>query len=100
MGKAEAAGSPHIGVVLIAKRVHGSLPCKDLPLALKLYLGGLQVHLLSLQVILLPLEVGRTATGTLVWWHEPRHLLDKNLTINVVAHAWRGAVINIIGVVL
>ena len=38
--------------------------------------------------------------GTLVQWREPRHLLGKNLTINVVAHAWRGAAVDVIGVVL
>ena len=39
MGKAEATGSPHVGVVVI-ERVWGLLLFKVLPLALELYLSG------------------------------------------------------------
>ena len=59
-----------------------------------------KVHLPSPQVILLLLEVGRTMAGTLVRWREPRRILGKNLTIDVVAHAWRSAIVNVIGVIL
>ena len=51
-------------------------------------------------MILLLLEVGRVTIGTQVRWREPGRLLGKNLTIDVVKHAWRGAVVDVIGVVL
>jgi hypothetical protein len=76
-----------VGIVVIAKRVRGSLRRKVLPLALELCLGGLQVHLLSAQVVCLLLKVGHAAVGTLVRWCEPRHLFGKIVTIDVVAHA-------------
>jgi hypothetical protein len=38
-----------------------------------------------------------TATGTLVRRRELRRLLSGNLTVNVVAHAWRGVAVNVIG---
>jgi hypothetical protein len=61
IGEAEAAGNPCAGVVDITKRVCGVLPHKVLPLALELYLGGLQVHLSSAQVVCLLLKVGLVA---------------------------------------
>jgi hypothetical protein len=100
VGKAEATRSPHVGIVIIVERMHCSLPCKVLPLVLELCLGGLLVHLPSAQAVRLLLKVGRTAVGTLVWWHEPRHLLRLNLTVDVVAHARRVVVVNVIGVIL
>jgi hypothetical protein len=41
--------------------VHDLLPRKVLPLALELCLGGLQVHLLSSQVVYLLMKVGHAA---------------------------------------
>jgi hypothetical protein len=38
--------------------------------------------------------------GTLVYWHEPERILRQNLTVDVVAHAWRGIVVDVIRVVL
>ena len=69
-------------------------------MALKLYLSGLQVHLSSSQAILLLLKVGRMAAGTLVRWHEPGRLLGKNLTVNVVTHAWQGVAVDVVEVIL
>jgi hypothetical protein len=66
MGEVEAAGSPYAGIVIIAERVRILLSRKVLPLVLELYLGGLQVHLSSLQAVRLFLEVGHVAVGTLV----------------------------------
>jgi hypothetical protein len=88
-GEAEAARSPCAGIIVIAERVRGLLPCKVLPLTLELCLGGLQVHLPSAQAVHLLLKVGRVATGTLVRWHEPGRLLRLNLAVDVVAHAQR-----------
>ena len=45
-------------------------------------------------------KVVHAATETLVWWHELRCLISENLTINVVAHSWRGVAVNFIRVVL
>jgi hypothetical protein len=59
-----------VGVIIIAKGLHDLLPCKVLPLALKLCLGGLEVHLLSLQVFCLLVKVVRAAVGTQVRWCE------------------------------
>jgi hypothetical protein len=73
---------------------------KVLPLALELYLSGLQVHLPTSQAVRLLLKVGRMAMGTLVWWHDPRSLLSKILAIDVVAHAWWGMVVDVVGVIL
>jgi hypothetical protein len=75
MGEAEAAGSPHAGIVIIAERVHILLPHKVLPLVLELCLGGLQVHLPSSQAVRLLLEVGHVAVGTLVRRCEPGRLV-------------------------
>jgi hypothetical protein len=55
-----------VGIVVIAERIRGSLPCKVLPLVLELCLGGLQVHLPSAQAVHLLLKVGHVAAGTLV----------------------------------
>jgi hypothetical protein len=68
IGEAKATRSPRTGVVVAVERVHGLLLRKVPPLAL----SGLQVHLLSSQVVRLPLKVGCAAMGTLVWWREPR----------------------------
>ena len=76
------------------------LPHKVLPLALELFLDGLQVHLPSLQMVRLLLKVGHVARGTLVQWHEPRCLLRLNLAVVVVAHAWWGIVVDVIRVIL
>jgi hypothetical protein len=65
-GEVEAARSPRVGIVVIAERIRGSLPCKVLPLVLELCLGGLQVHLPSAQAVHLLLKVGHVAAGTLV----------------------------------
>jgi hypothetical protein len=54
-----------VGVVVI-ERVHVLLPRKVPPLAHELCLGGLQVHLPSVQAVLLLLKVGHAAIGTLV----------------------------------
>ena len=40
------------------------------------------------------------ATRTKVWWHELRCLIGGNLTIDVVAHAWRGVAVDVIEVIL
>jgi hypothetical protein len=79
VGEVEAIGSPHVGVVIIAERVHSLLPRKVLPLALELCLGDLQVHLPRVQAVRLLLKVGHVAVGTLVQQHEPMHLLRLNL---------------------
>ena len=50
-------------------------------------------------MVRLLLKVGCMATGTLVWRCEPRCLLDRILAIDVVAHAWWGVAIDVIGVV-
>ena len=71
-GKVEATWSPCAGIIIIAERVHGSLLCKVLPLALKLCLNGFPVHLQSLQASGLLPNVVRAAAGTLVRWREPR----------------------------
>ena len=76
------------------------LPCKGLVLALVLCLDGLQVHLPSLQVVHLLLKVGRIAVGTLVLWRESRHLLSKDLTIDVIAQVGWSIAVNVVGVVL
>jgi hypothetical protein len=73
---------------------------KVLPLTLELYLGGLQVHLSSVQAVRLLLKVGYATMGTLVWWCEPGCLLRLNLAIDVVAHARRIIVVNVVGVIL
>ena len=73
--------------------------CKVLPLALELCLGSLKVHLLSSQKVYL-LKVGYAAVGTLVKRHEPRCLLSKILTVDVVAHASQGITVDVIGVIL
>jgi hypothetical protein len=39
------------------------------------------------------------AVGTLVQWCELRCLLKWNLAIDVVAHAWQGIVVDVIGVI-
>jgi hypothetical protein len=97
--EAEAAGSPCASVIIIAERVHGLLPCKVPPLALELCLGGLHVHLPSAEAVHL-LKVGRAVAGTLVQWCEPRRLLRLNLTVDVVAHARRVVVVDVVRVVL
>jgi len=38
--------------------------------------------------------------GTLVWWHEPEHLLRLDLAVDVVAHARRVTVVDVVRVVL
>ena len=73
---------------------------KVLPLVLELCLGGKQVHLLSTQMVYLLLKVGHTTVGTLVWWHEPGHLVSKIVAVDVVAHARRVVVVNVVGVIL
>jgi hypothetical protein len=55
-GKAEAAGSPRVGVVVVVERVRGLLSRKE-SLALEPCLSSLQVHLPSPQAILLHQEV-------------------------------------------
>ena len=40
------------------------------------------------------------AVGTLVWQRELRCLLRRNLTVDVVAHAWWGIIVDVVGVVL
>jgi hypothetical protein len=100
MGEVEAARSPCAGIVVIAERVCGLLPCKVLPLAYEVCLGGLQVHLPSSQVVRLLLKVGHVPAGTLVRWHEPGCLLSKILAIDVVAHARQSVVVDVIRVVL
>jgi hypothetical protein len=65
-GEAQGAGSPHTGVVVLARRLHDLLPCKVLPLVLDLCINGLQVHLSSLEASSLLPKVVRTAAGTLV----------------------------------
>jgi hypothetical protein len=70
-----------VAIIIVAERVCGLLPCKVLPLALELCLGGLQVHLPSVQVVWLLLKVGHAAVGTLVQRREPRHLLRLNLIV-------------------
>jgi hypothetical protein len=50
-------------------------------------------------VICLLLKVVRAATGTQVWWHELGHLIDGNLTVDVVAHVRRGIVVDVVGVI-
>jgi hypothetical protein len=99
MGEAEATRSPRAGIVVIVERVRGLLPHKVPPLALKLCLGGLQVHLPSSQAVRLLLKVGHTATGTLVWRCEPTCLLGLKLTVDVVTHEWRVIVVNVVRVV-
>jgi hypothetical protein len=37
-----------VGIIVVDRGLRGLLPWKILPLALELYLGGLQVHLQSL----------------------------------------------------
>ena len=98
-GKTNVARSPRAGVVVI-ERVQGLLWCKVLRLALELCLSGLQVHLLSMQVVRLLLKVGHTATGTLVQRHEPRRLLSKIVIVDVVAHVRWGIIVNVVGVIL
>ena len=88
-----------MGVVVI-ERVQGLLWCKVLRLALELCLSGLQVHLLSMQVVRLLLKVGRTAVRTLVRWCELGRLLGLSLATDVVAHAWRGIAVDVIRVIL
>ena len=100
MEKMHHARSPHAGVVIIDRGLHGLLPRKLLPLELELCLDNFQVHLPSLQASRLLPKVVRTATGTLVRRHEPERLLRQNLDIDVVAHAWRGLVVDVVGVVL
>jgi hypothetical protein len=73
---------------------------KVLPLTLELCLGGLQVHLSSAQAVRLLLKVGCAAVGTLVWWCEPGLLLRLNLVVDVVAHARRIVVVDVVGVIL
>ena len=80
--------------------LRGSVSHKPPPLGLELCLGGLQVHLPSMQVVCLLLKVGHVATGTLVRRHEPGLLLRLSLAVNVVAHVRRGVVVNVVGVVL
>jgi hypothetical protein len=73
---------------------------KVLPLALELYLCGLQVPLPSPQASdLLPMVV-HVAAGTLVQRHELGRLLGESLAIDVVAHAWWGIAVDVIGVIL
>jgi hypothetical protein len=91
---------PRVDVIVVIERVHNLLPCKVLPLALELCLGSLQVHLSTLQAVRLLQKVGRAAAGTPVRWHEPGCLLSKTLVIDVVAHARRGIVVDVIRVVL
>ena len=98
--QAEAARSPRAGIVIVAMRVRGLLPCKVPPLALELYLGGLHVHLPSPQAICLLLKVVRMATGTQVRWHDLRRLIGRNLTIDVVAHVGRGVAVDVVRVIL
>ena len=38
--------------------------------------------------------------GPLVWQCEPGCLLSKNLIVDVVAHAWWGVAVDVIGVIL
>jgi hypothetical protein len=38
--------------------------------------------------------------GALVRRREPRHLLSKNLTVDVVTHAWRGVTVDVVRVIL
>ena len=76
------------------------LPRKVLPLALELYLGGLVVHLSSMQVIHHLLKVVHASMGTQVRWHEFGCLIGGKLTINVVAHVRRGMAVDAIGVIL
>ena len=71
-----------------------------LPLALDLCLSGLEVHLLSSQVIRLLLKVVRMAMGTLVWWCDFEHLLNRILTVDVVAHVRWGIAVDVVGVIL
>ena len=78
----------------------GMLTRKLPPLLLELYLDGFQVRLSSLQASYLLSKVRRMAAGTLVWRHEPGCLLRLNLTIDVVAHVWKGTIVNVVGVVL
>jgi hypothetical protein len=89
-----------VGIVVIAERVHGSLPRKVLPLALELCLGGLQVHLPSVQVVCLLLKVGHMAVGTLVQRCEHGRLYGKIIAIDVVAHAWPSVIVDVVRVIL
>ena len=73
---------------------------KVLPFMLELYLGGLQVHLPSLQAIRLLLKVVHAATGAQVWCRDLGHLIGGNLTIDGVAHVRQGVAVNVIGVIL
>jgi hypothetical protein len=98
--EAKAARSPRAGIVVITKRARGFLLCKVLPLMLELCLGSLQVYLPSAQAVCLLRKVGHAAVGTLVRWHELGCLLRPNFTIDVVAHARRVIVVNVIGVIL
>jgi hypothetical protein len=87
------------GIGVDTPTVRGLLPRKVLLLTLKLCLGSLQVHLPSAQVVRLLLKVGRAAAGTLVRRREPGRLLRLNLTVDVVANAQRGVVVDVIGVI-
>jgi hypothetical protein len=58
-GEAQGGRSPRAGVVVVDRRLRSLLPRKVLPLALKLWLGGLQVHLPNSQAIRLLLKVVR-----------------------------------------
>jgi hypothetical protein len=53
-----------------------------------------------MQVVYLLLKVGRAAAGTLVRRCEPECLLRLNLAINMVAHARRVIVVDVVGVLL
>ena len=65
-GGSRGRWEPHAGVVVIIERVRGLLPCKVLPLALELCLGGPQVHLPGSQAVCILLKVGHAAMGTLL----------------------------------
>jgi hypothetical protein len=69
-------------------------------LVLKLYLGSLQIHLLSMQTNWLLLNLVHVAARTLVWHHELGSVIDKVFAIDVEAHARRGIVVEVVRIVL